>query len=162
MDSIETQVKPQNSGMNRILKMVSVLLILAVIGATGMYIGSNIEWRPALKLTILTEVNESDGSPTITNITFEQVSVFYKGTDSKVDYPDISVMARSGSLLAPPASYWVSVPWNEEETSGNYTLTVTFRDFYKPTTGDVLILTIRQTGTRGYILNKITAFYEWQ
>lgn len=116
--------------------------------------------KPALKLTVSTGINESDGSPVITNITFEQTRVIYKGTDTRVEYPEISVVARKDSIRAPPVTYWAAQPWIEGNET--YTLTLSFRESYTPETGDFLILTIRFTGLRGFILGRNTAFYEWQ
>ncbi len=141
---------------------VIVLLIGAVYVSMG-NIGSTLNiGKPALKLTITTGTNESDGTPIVTNVTFEQTEVIYKGTDAKVEYPDISVIARNESLLAAPVSYWAAQAWNEEKDNGTYTLTLTFRETYTPKKGDLLILTIRLTGIKGYILGKKTAFYEWK
>jgi len=150
--------------MKKTTVFIAVIVIALIIGAVFVSIDKiesmlNIG-RPALKLTISTSVNESDGSPVITNMTFEQTQVIYKGTDVKVEFPDISVMARNESLDSAPVTYWASEPWVEGKEK--YTLTLTFRDSFTPKTGDFLILTIRFTGIRGYILGKNTAFYEWQ
>jgi len=144
--------------------IMAVIVIALIIGAVYVSldkIGSTVNiWKPALKLTISTGVNESDGSPIITNITFEETRVIYKGADAPVDFPDISVIARNESLLSDPVSYWASE--HRVEGKEKYTLTLTFRDSFTPKTGDLLILTIRFTGNRGYILGKNTAFYEWK
>lgn len=143
---------------------ISVIIIAVIAGALYLSIdqmGSTLNiGKPALKMTISTGINESDGAPIITNITYEQTQVIYKGADAQVDYPDISVIARNESILAAPVSYWAAKPWVEGEKV--YELTLTFRESYTPKKGDILILTIRFTGIRGYILGKNTAFYEWQ
>jgi hypothetical protein len=144
--------------------LIAVIVIAIIIGAVYVSIDKiesalNIG-KPALKLTISTGINESDGTPIITNITFEQTQVIYKGTDAQVEFPDINVIARNGSLESTPISYWAAEPW--VEGNKKYTLTLTFRDSYTPKTGDLLILTIRFTGINGYILGKNTAFYEWK
>lgn len=150
--------------MKKSTVLITVIVIAVIVGTLYLSIdkiGSILNiGKPALKLTISTGVNESDGSPIITNITFEQTQVIYRGTDAKVDYPDISVIARNESIMAAPVSYWAAEPWVEGKEK--YTLTLTFRDSFTPKTGDILILTIRFTGIRGYILGKKTAFYEWQ
>jgi hypothetical protein len=150
--------------MKKTTVFIAVIVIALIIGAVFVSIDKiesmlNIG-RPALKLTLSTGVNESDGSPVITNMTFEQTQVIYKGTDVQVEFPDISVIARNESLAAAPVTYWAAQPWVEGKEK--YTLTLTFRDSFTPKTGDFLILTIRFTGIRGYILEKNTAFYEWQ
>ncbi len=150
--------------MKKITVFIAVIVIALIIGAIFVSFGkigsmSNIG-RPALKLTISTGVNESDGSPIVTNITFEQTQVIYKGADAKVEFPDISVIARNGSLESVPVSYWAAQPRVEENKE--YTFILTFRDFFIPRTGDILILTVRFTDFRGYILRKSTAFYEWK
>ncbi len=150
--------------MKKTTVFIAVIVIALIIGAIYVSIGKTGNLlnmgRPALKLTISTGINESDGSPIVTNVTFEQTRVIYKGADAEVNYPDISVIARNESILAAPVSYWAAQPWVEDEN--NYTLTLTFRDSFTPKTGDLLILTIRFTGIRGYILGKNTAFYEWK
>ena len=150
--------------MKKNTAIITIIVIALIIGAVYVSfdkIGSTLNiWKPALKLTISTGINESDGSPIVTNVTFEQTQVIYKGADAKVDYPDISVIARNESLVAAPVTYWAAQPW--VEGNENYTFTLTFRDSFTPKTGDFLILTIRFTGIRGYILGKKTAFYEWK
>jgi hypothetical protein len=143
---------------------IAIIVVALIVGAVYVSIDKiertmNLD-KPALKLTISTGVNESDGSPIITNMTFEQTQVIYKGADSQVNFPDISVMARNESLYSDPVSYWASEPIVKGKEK--YTLTLTFRDSFKPKTGDLLILTIRFTGNRGDILVKNTAFYEWK
>lgn len=150
--------------MKKTTVFIAIIVIAVIIGAVSVSIDKiesmlNIG-RPALKLTISTGVNESDGSPLITNMTFEQTQVIYKGTDVKVEFPDISVIARNESLEAAPVSYWAAEQWVEGKEK--YTLTLTFRDSFTPKTGDFLILTIRFTDIGGHILGKNTAFYEWK
>ncbi len=150
--------------MKKTTVLIAVIVIALIIGAVYVSIdkiGSTLNiGRPALKLTISTGVNESDGSPIITNITFEQTRVIYKGADAQAEFPDISVTARNESLLSAPVSYWAAQPWIEG--TEKYTLTLTFRDSFTPKPGNLLILTIRFTGIGGYILGKNTAFYEWK
>ncbi|MCZ7402988.1 MAG: hypothetical protein O8C61_12265 [Candidatus Methanoperedens sp.] len=150
--------------MKKSTVLIAIIVVALIIGAVYVSIDKiestlNIG-KPALKLTISTRVNESDGSPIITNMTFEQTQVIYKGADSPVVFPDISVIARNESLLADPISYWAS----EQRVGGSekHTLTLAFRDSFKPKTGDLLILTIRFTSYKGNILGKNTAFYEWK
>ncbi|MCX9025912.1 MAG: hypothetical protein OIN85_07455 [Candidatus Methanoperedens sp.] len=150
--------------MKKSTVFITIIVVALIIGAVYVSFdkieGTLNIGKPALKLTVSTGVNESDGSPIVTNITFEQTQVIYKGTDSPVVFPDISVIARNESLLADPISYWASEPF--VKGNENHTLTLTFRDSFKPKTGDLLILTIRFTGNRGNILGKNTAFYEWK
>jgi hypothetical protein len=150
--------------MKKTTVILTFIVIVVIAGALYLSmdrIGSMLNiGNPALKLTISTGINESDGSPTITNITFEQTQVIYKGSDAAAGFPDISVVARNESLVAAPVTYWAAQPWVEGEK--NYILTLTFRESYTPKTGDLLLLTIRFTGIRGNILEKNTAFYEWK
>jgi hypothetical protein len=144
--------------------LIAIIVVALIIGAVYVSIDKiestlNIG-KPALKLTISTDVNESDGSPIITNMTFEQTQVIFKGADSLVNFPDISVIARNESLLGDPVSYWASEP--RLGGKEKHILTLTFRDSFKPQTGDILILTIRFTNNKGDILVKNTAFYEWK
>lgn len=141
---------------------IAVILIAVIFGALYFYkTGSTLNvGKPALKLTITTGINESDESPIITNLTFEQTQVIYKGADAQVEFPDISVIARNDSILAAPVTYWASEPWVEGKDK--YNLTLSFRDTFTPKAGDILILTVRFTGIRGYIIGKHTAFYEWK
>ncbi len=150
--------------MKKTTVFMAVIVIALIIGAVYVSIGKiggtvNIG-RPALKLTISTGVNESDGFPIVTNLTFEQTRVIYKGADAKVEFPDINVIARNGSLDSVPVSYWAAQQRLKENEK--YTLTLTFRDTFTPKTGDLLILTIRFTDFGGHILEKNTAFYEWK
>ncbi len=159
--TIGTQEQPR-TGAGRIAKTVIVAVIVIMVGLAALYfINQNVVRHPALKLTISTDVDETDGFPIVTNVVFEQITTIYKGTDSRVIYPDISVVARNGSLLAPPASYWASVQWNPEEGNGTHTMTMTFLESYTPQKGDLLILTIRMTGAKGFMLTRKTTFYEW-
>lgn len=141
---------------------VIVLLLLAIAGVCGYFVYSNIKWNPALIVHISTGINESNGNPTVTNITFEQSRVMYKGKETVPQYPEVNVMVRNETINAAPVGFWAAAPWNPEETSGNYTITVVFREFYTPKTNDTLIVTIRHVAIRGYIMNKQTAFYEWR
>ncbi len=152
--------------MKKTTVLITVIVIALIFGTAYVSIGKidsilNIG-KPALKLTITTGTNESDGTPVVTNVTFEQTEVIYKGTDARVNYPDISVIARNESLLAAPVSYWAAQPWNEGEGNSTYTFTLTFRESYTPKNDDLLILTIRFTEIGGHILGKKTAFYEWK
>jgi len=150
--------------MKKTTLFITIIVVAFIIGAAYLSIGK-VEntlkiGNPALKLMISTGTNESDGSPIITNVTFEQTRVIYKGTDSQVVFPDINVMLRNETTFAEPVTYWASEPWVKGKDK--YPITLTFRDSYKPKTGDFLILTIRFTGTNGEILGKKTAFYDWQ
>ncbi len=150
--------------MKKTTVYIAVIVIAVIVGALYLSIGKmgstlNVG-KPALKLTLSTGINESDGSPIITNLTFEQTQVIYKGADAQVEFPDISVIARNDSILSAPVTYWASEPWVEGKEK--YTLTLTFRDSFTPKAGDILILTVRFTGIKGYILGKNTAFYEWK
>jgi hypothetical protein len=150
--------------MKKSTVFIAIIVVALIIGAVYASIDKiestlNIG-KPALKLTISTDINESDGSPIITNMTFEQTQVIYKGADSLVHFPDISVIARNDSLLSDPVSYWASEPFVKGKEI--HTLNLTFRDSFKPETGDILILTIRFTNNRGDIIAKNTAFYEWK
>ena len=150
--------------MKKTTVYIAIIVIAVIAGALYLSIdkiGNTLNvGNPALKLTLSTGNNESDGSPMITNLTFEQTKVIYKGVDAQAEYPDISVIARNDSILAAPVSYWAAQPWVEGKE--NYTLTLSFRESYTPKKGDILILTIRFTGIGGYILGKNTAFYEWK
>jgi len=143
------------------MTVIGIVLIAGALYLSMDRIGSMLNIaKPALKMTISTGINESDGSPTITNITFEQIQVIYKGSDVSAGFPDISVVARNETLVAAPVTYWAAQPWVEGDK--NYTLTLSFRESFTPKTGDLLLLTIRFTGIGGHILGKNTAFYEWK
>ena len=159
MENTNEQPKKKRIG----LEIAVLLAILIAVGYAGYVAYSNINWNPALIVTIATGVNESrNDAPIITNVTFEQTKVIYKGADSPVKFPDISIMIRNEALTSFPVSYWASASWNQGETEGKYVLTVLFKETYTPKPGDLLILTIKQTGKGGYILNKQTAFYDWK
>ncbi len=144
-------------------KIVICLAILIVIGYAGYFAYGKIDWNPALIVTITTGVNESKGDhPVITNVTFEQTKVIYKGTETPAKFPEINIMVRNEELTSLPVNYWTAAPWIQGEKEGKYVLTVVFLDTYTPKPEDLLVLTIKQTGIRGDILNKQTAFYEWK
>lgn len=156
-----TNEQPKKKGIG--LKIVIWLTILIIVGYAGYIAYNSVVWNPVLVVTITTGINESnDNSPTITNVTFEQSRVIYKGSNSVTSFPEINIMVRNESLLALPVAYWAAVPWNQEEPKGKYTLTISFKETYIPKPGDMLILTIKQVGLKGHIYNKQTAFYEWR
>lgn len=144
---------------------ITIIVIALIIGtvyiSTNKILSTLKIGNPALKLTISTDFNQSNGMPYVTNIIFEQTRVIYKGSDAIPDFPDISVTARNESLLADPVTYWASEPRSLAKNE-THTLTLTFLDSYTPKTNDTLILTIRFTGTKGSVLTKNTAFYEWK
>lgn len=151
--------------MKKSTVFITVIIIAGIIGALYLNLDKierimNIG-NPALKLTVATGVNESDGSPIITNITFEQTRVIYKGTDAIPKFPEIAVMARYGTLSAGPATYWASDTWSESENE-THTFTLTFRESHTPKKGDMLIIQFRFTGVGGYDTEKKTVFYEWK
>ncbi len=162
METTETQPQKGRRIENIAVVLVVLGFLLAIAGVAGYYMYSNIKWNPALIVKISTGINETSGAPIITNMTFEQSQVIYKGADAVVEFPEITVMVRNNSINAAPVSYWASVPWDSKETSGNYTLTVVFRETYTPSSNDTLILTVQQVGLKGRILNKQTAFYGWE
>lgn len=156
-----TQIVPKKS-YGIVKTALVLLLLLAIAGTVGYYAYKQINWHPTLILKISTGVNETDNSPIITNVTFEQGQVIYKGTDTVAQYPEINVMVRNGTLESAPITYWASAPWNQDEESGKYTVTAVFKETYTPHSGDLFIVTIRQVGRGAYILKKTTAFYEWK
>lgn len=144
-------------------KIVLYLAILIVIVYAGYSVYGKIDWNPALIVTITTGVNESKGdAPIITNVTFEQTKVIYKGSDTPAKFPEINIMVRNEELNSLPVNYWAAAPWNQGEKEGKYVITVLFLETYTPKPEDLLVLTIKQTGIKGNILNKQTAFYEWK
>jgi len=144
-------------------KIVIYLAILIVIVYAGYSVYGKIDWNPALIVTITTGVNESKGdAPIITNVTFEQTKVIYKGSDTPAKFPEINIMVRNEELNSLPVNYWAAAPWNQGEKEGKYVITVLFLETYTPKPEDLLVLTIKQTGIKGNILNKQTAFYEWK
>jgi len=159
METIETHPK---KGSRIVKTVIASLLLIAIVGITSYFVYSNLTWNPALIVHISTGVNESSSAHIITNVTFEQSEVIYKGTEAVPTYPEIDIMVRKGSLLSSPVSYWAAVPWDSEESSGNYTLTIIFRETYTPSIGDILIITIKQVSVNGRIMNKQTAFYTWE
>ncbi len=151
------------------MKKTTMAIAVIVIAITiGLYLyGNDIENRlhmnkPALKLTIATGLNETEGTEEITNVTFEQttVPIYYRSADSPVQFPDIDVEAKNNTPVSAPVSYWLS----SKRTSPNstYTFMLTFREPYKPVTGELLILTLRMNDFRGFLEYKTTAFYAWQ
>lgn len=149
------------------MKKTTIAIAVIVIALTiGLYQNTdNIEkdlTKPALKLTISTDMNDTDGIMEITNMSFEQttVPIYYRSTDSPVQFPDIDVEARNNKPLLSPVSYWVS----EKRISQNatYNLILTFREPYKPIKGELLILTVRMNDFRGFLEYKTTAFHEWK
>lgn len=145
---------------------ITVILIIA-IGLSYLYIdkieNALIPSKPALKLTIDTDINESlSDLLLITNMTIEQttVPIFYRSVDSPVEFPDINVEGRNDTVKSSPVTYWASAKrTNPREI---YEFILTFREPYVPNTGDVLILTVRMNDFRGKLEYKTTAFYDWK
>ena len=152
--------------MRQITVAMIAIIIAITIGIFYVY-GDKIEnsanlTKPALKLTISTDTDTKEDSVKITNITFEQttVPVYYRSVDSPVNFPDIDVEAKNGTLKSAPVSYWASA--KRTTPNGTYVLMLTFREPYKPVTGELLILTVRMNNFRGKLEYKTTAFYDWK
>jgi hypothetical protein len=147
--------------------IVAVIVILFIaIGLSYTYI-DKIEnaWipnKPALKLTMITDYNDTGDFIVITNMTFEQTSVpvFYRSVDSPVVFPDINVEGRNDTITTAPVTYWASA--KRVKTNETYEFTLTFREPYVPKPGDMLILTVRMNDFRGKLEYKTTAFYGWK
>lgn len=143
-----------------------IVILLIAIGLSYLYIDKIenvlISSKPALKLTMSTDYNETGDFLVITNMTFEQttVPVFYRSVDSPAIFPDIDVEGRNGSVIATPVTYWASA--KRVKTNETYVFTLTFRESYVPKSDDLLILTVRMNDFRGKLEYKTTAFYGWK
>ncbi len=153
--------------MKKTSLVITFVVIAVTIGIFYQYsdiIGSATHTtKPALKLTILTGVNDS--YPVINNVTFEQtiVPIFYRSADSPSSFPDIDVEAKNDSLYSSPVTYWASavrpiVPTDNQ----TYVLTLLFREPYTPKAGDFLYISIKMNNFRGDLEYKTTAFYVWK
>ena len=151
--------------MRKTIVAIVVILFIA-IGLSYLYMdkieNALIPSKPALRLTISTDYNDTGDFIVITNMTFEQttVPVFYRGIDSPVVFPDIDVEGRNETVTAAPVTYWASA--KRVNINQTYVFTLTFRESYVPKTGDMLILAVRMNDFRGKLEYKTTAFYGWK
>jgi len=156
------EMQPKTSVLRQILKIIVVLVVLIGIGATVLYTQKDVlRDSPALKLTIITELNDSTELPMVTNLTMEQTTVpfYYKKGDYTPKFPEITVETKIGSLMSPPAGYRAGA---FRPVEGEYNVTITFRNGSEPKTGDLLIMAVRLSDFRGAVIKKTTAFYEWK
>ena len=141
-----------------------IIILLGIFSLGGYYLYQRSTdlglTKPALIVTVFTNLTQ-DGIPGIYNATFEQSSIpfFYKRTDTSPEFPEIDVNVRLNALDSAPASFWASIHYTGEDT---YTFKVFFKDGKEPKKGDILIMPIRITNSRGYIDYKTTAFYAWE
>ena len=151
--------------MRKTIVAIVVILFIA-IGLSYLYMdkieNALIPSKPALRLTISTDYNDTGDFIVITNMTFEQttVPVFYRGIDSPVVFPDIDVEGRNETVTAAPVTYWASA--KRVNINQTYVFILTFRESYVPKTGDMLILAVRMNDFRGKLEYKTTAFYGWK
>lgn len=151
--------------MNKKTAIIGIALI-AIIGLSYLYIdkveGALIPSKPALKLKITTDYNDSEGLLMITNMTFEQTTVpaYYRSVDSPVEFPNINVEGRNESVTSSPITYWSSE--KRVNIQSVYDFTLTFREPFSPNTGNLIILTVRMNDLRGKLEYKTTAFYVWK
>jgi len=148
--------------MNRIVKMIVWLAVILVAGVLVLSTQSDmLKDSPALKLTVITELNESSDLPSVTNVTFEQTTVpfYYKKADTPPKFPDINIETKIGAVKNPPVAYRAG---EFRPVEGTYYLTVVFMNGSEPKTGDLLIMAIRLSDFKGAVIKKTTAFYEWK
>lgn len=154
----------EKKGIGRLTKILIIILLAAT--ASGLYIYQNSIniglSKPALILTVSTNLTTNTGNPMVNNVTFEQSSIpfFYKRTDVSPNFPEIQANARVNKFTSSPASYWAATHYNWDE--GVYTLKIFFRDGQEPKQGDILIIPIRIISYTGAIAYKSTAFYLWK
>ena len=152
--------------MRKTTTVAIIVILLIAIGLSYLYIGKIenvlIPSKPALKLTLSTDYNDTGDFIAITNMTFEQttVPVFYRGVDSPVVFPDIDVEGRNETIVTAPVTYWAAE--KRVKTNDTYVFTLTFREPYVPKPDDFLILTVRMNDFRGKLEYKTTAFYDWK
>lgn len=152
--------------MRKTTTIAIIVILLIAIGLIYLYMDKIenvlIPNKPALKLTISTDYNDTGDFIVITNMTFEQttVPVFYRSIDSPAVFPDIDVEGRNETVTAAPVTYWTSA--KRVKTNETYVLTLTFRESYVPKPDDLLILTVRMNDFRGKLEYKTTAFYSWK
>lgn len=145
---------------------ISLVVIALIIGVCYQYSSSVLSGlnltKPALKISISTGINTTTEILEITNITFEQtnVSKMYRSVDSPVEFPDINVEAKIDTVASAPISYWASA--RRINPQDKYELILTFREPYKPSSGDILILILKMNDFRGNLEYKSTAFYAWK
>lgn len=150
---------------NAVIILAALLTIAA--GLAYLYIEVKPELnlaKPALVLGITTGINQSDGRLIVTNMTFEQttVPIYYRSADSPVEFPNINVQGRNGTIYSPPVTHWASEKIPVGSEGGKHIMTLTFRESYKPRPQDVLILTIKIAEYGGLEEHRKTAFYEWK
>lgn len=145
---------------------IAIIVMAVIIGLCYQYGGSILSGmnltKPALKIKISTDINESTKNLEVTNLAFEQtnVSKMFRSVDSPAEFPNIDVEAKSNTIYSEPISYWAS----EKRTDVNktYNFVLTFRDNSTVNVGDLLILSVRMSDFRGNLEYKTTAFYEWK
>ncbi len=132
---------------------IILIALFAIFSMNGLF--DIAKTKPGLELTVTVE------NDNVTNATMKQVMLpfFYKQTNGKVTFPDISVNARLNNIEAKPISYWSSKSYHGD---GTYLLTLTFENSSIITPEDVLLMPIRITDLRGHIIYKTTALYQWR
>ncbi|MCZ7382387.1 MAG: hypothetical protein O8C64_12560 [Candidatus Methanoperedens sp.] len=152
--------------MKKMTIAITVVIVIALIGTLYLYADS-IEkemhlTKPALKITATTGYNDTLGEIQITNMTFEQttVPIYFRSVDSPAVFPDIDIEGKNSSITAVPITYWQSQ--KRENTEGNYTFVLTFREPYVPKKDEVLFLAVRMNDFRGVLVYKQTVFYAWK
>jgi len=154
--------------MKKMTLAITFIIVIALIGTLYLY-ADRIEnelhlTKPALKVTVTTWINKSldEDLIQVKNMTFEQttVPIYYQSVDSPVEFPDINIEGKVGSITAVPVTYYQSQ--KREATEGNYTFILTFREPFEPKQGEVLLLPVRMNDFRGVLVYKQTNFYAWK
>lgn len=152
--------------MRKTTTIAIIVILIIAIGLSYLYMDKIenvlIPSKPALKLTISTDYNDTGDFLVVTNMTFKQttVPVFYRSIDSPAVFPDIDVEGRNETVTAAPVTYWASA--KRVKTNETYAFTLTFRESYVPKPDDLLILAVRMNDFRGKLEYKTTAFYSWK
>lgn len=151
-----------NDAVKRIARIIA--LVIVIVGACAVVVYSQcdkLQPSPALKLTITTNLNNTNDLPEVVNVTFEQATVpfFYRKADTPPKFPDVSVETKLGTLMSAPAGYRVGI---FRPVEGTYELTIVFREGMEPKPNDLLIMAVRLTDFRGAVIKKTTVFYEWK
>lgn len=153
--------------MKKTQLVIAIIVTALVIGTVSyQYSGKILSGlnmtKPAMKLTISTGINSTTEDLEITNITFEQTNVsrMYRSVDSPVEFPNIEVEGKVNTVSSAPITYWTS--YKRINPTDKYEMILTFREPYKPSTDDVLLLIIKMNDFRGKLEYKTTAFYAWK
>jgi hypothetical protein len=157
--------------MKKMTQLTMIIVVVALIVGMCYQYGGDVFGKalsgmnltkPALKIKISTDVNESTNNLEVTNITIEQTSVskMFRSVDTPAEFPNIDVEAKRNTIYSVPISYWASE--KRTDVNGTYNFVLTFRDNQTANVGDLLILSVCMNDFRGNLEYKTTAFYEWK